>query len=422
MALKRPRHPFKGIADSLHIKGNTAGTSNELSLSVLDERSKNAGEKESSTPRPARVNKVSVFAVQAKRSRREKTAGNASPKLGIAGRAHELSARGRADRARKRALDDPEGEIKRRKTARRVRRVLATTCGLVSAIALLAALSYGVWNHHQKSQENLTLLEQAMSELEAADKIVLAADAFVTEGIGETPSEELDQLVASADDARTHANAAIAFADSAYEKMGESTDREVAAKVKSSAETREAMLDGALSIISLERQARDASGAIQECWQLVLSADGLLKEAAALVTETTSENVRASQEKSEEALGMLDQALAELAAAQGAYSSADFSLLSSYIEKRMEAIGYAIASDEAIYIQDKATADTQNALYNEADAEAVEIARKLPDDPKKPIADAFEQDTGQMRSGYLEMREAAAQSDAFIRDYLSAKR
>ena len=59
---------FRGIAENLHIKGNTAGTSNELSLSVLDERSKKADEKSSSTPRPSRLNKVSVFAVENRKS------------------------------------------------------------------------------------------------------------------------------------------------------------------------------------------------------------------------------------------------------------------------------------------------------------------------------------------------------------------
>lgn len=418
MAIRRSRSPFKGIAESLHIKGNTAGTSNELSLSVLDERSKNAGERESSTPRLARLNKVSVFAVQTRRGRREKPTSDAPTGAEVAGYALDLSARGRAARARRRALDDPEREIRRRKSARRARRVVATVLGLAASASLVAFAFFGIWDAYQRNEENLTLLQQAMTELEAADEVVLEADALATGGLGDTADEDLDALASSADDAKTHINAAIAFAESAYESMGESADREAAVKVKSSAQARETMLDTAFSIIELERQARNASSSLSECWSLVLEADGLLKEAAALVTETTNENVRASQEKSEAARDVLENASSLIDDMREAYPAVDLSGLSAYVDKRLEAIGYAIASDEAIYIQDKATADAQNALYNQADSEAVEIARSLPSDPAELVSEAFEGETRQMKDDYMKTREAAAQSDAFIRDYL----
>ena len=137
-----------------------------------------------------------------------------------------------------------------------------------------------------------------------------------------------------------------------------------------------------------------------------------------MVTETTNENVKASEEKTQQANDLLNEASASLSAAQEAYPSADFSDFSAYIDKRLEAIGYALASNDAIYIQDKATADEQNALYNQADAEAVELAQKLPKNPAQPVEDALAADTQQARDDYLTTREAAAQSDAYIRDYL----
>ena len=409
---------FRGIAENLHIKGNTAGTSNELSLSVLDERSKKVDEKSSSTPRPSRLNKVSVFAVENRKSRKEKKAESAPTGADVAGYALDLSARGRAARARKRALDDPEAEIRRRKSARRARRIIGTVVGVAASVAVIAYAGFYFWSAYQQNQENLTVLGQAMQELEAADEVVLAADALVTDGIGDTSDEDIQALIASMDDARVHINAAVAFGETAAESMDASADREAALKAQESANARTKLLDGAASIIQAEAQARTASTQIQQCWDSLVEADGLLKEAAAMVTETTNDNVKASEEKTQQAQDLLTSAAESLAAAQDAYPSADLSAFGAYIDKRFEAIGYALASNDAIYIQDKSTADEQNALYNEADAEAVELAQKLPKNPTQPIEDALAADTQQARDDYYATREAAAQSDAYIRDYL----
>lgn len=423
-------HLFRGIAENLHIKGNTAGTSNELSLSVLDERSKKADGKSSTTPRLSRLNKVSVFSVENGTSRKEKksekkaekraekNAGNAPTGADVAGYALDLSTKGRAARARKRALENPEAEIRRRKSARRARRVIGTVVGVAASIAVIAYAGYHLWSAYQQNMENLTVLGQAMQELETADEVVLAVDELATDGIGDTSDEDLDALIAQMDDARIHINAAAAFGETAYESMEQSADREAALKAQESAAARTELLDDALIIIQAESQARTASTAMQQCWDSLVSADALLKEAAAMVTETTNENVKASEEKTIQARDTLNEAAASLASAQEAYPPADLSVFESYIAKRLEAIEYALASNEAIYIQDKATADEQNALYNEADAEAVEIAQKLPKDPTQPIEDALEADTQETRDSYFDTREAAAQSDAYIRDYL----
>lgn len=413
-------HLFRGIVENLHIKGNTAGTSNELSLSVLDERSKKADGKSSTTPRLSRLNKVSVFSVENGTSRKEKKSEKKAEKRAEknAGYALDLSTKGRAARARKRALDDPEAEIRRRKSARRARRVVGTVVGVAASIAVIAYAGYHLWSAYQQNMENLTVLGQAMQELETADEVVLAVDELATDGIGDTSDEDLDALIAQIDDARIHINAAAAFGDTAYESMEQSADREAALKAQESAAARTELLDDALIIIQAESQARTASTAMQQCWDSLVAADALLKEAAAMVTETTNENVKASEEKTIQARDTLNEAAASLASAQEAYPSADLSVFESYIAKRLEAIEYALASNEAIYIQDKATADEQNALYNDADAEAVEIAQKLPKDPTQPIEDALEADTQETRDSYFDTREAAAQSDAYIRDYL----
>ena len=62
-----------------------------------------------------------------------------------------------------------------------------------------------------------------------------------------------------------------------------------------------------------------------------------------------------------------------------------------YIAKRIEQNGFAVQSDQAIYVQDKATAESFNEEYNRADAEAVDLASRLPKKPAQPILDAFQE-------------------------------
>ena len=75
-------------------------------------------------------------------------------------------------------------------------------------------------------------------------------------------------------------------------------------------------------------------------------------------------------------------------------------------------------SDQAIYVQDKATAESFNEEYNRADTEAVDLASRLPEKPAQPILDAFQENVEEERALYFEARQRAAESDAFIREYL----
>ena len=385
---------FGGIAANLHIKKNTAGTSNELSLSVLDGLKSQADEGAPPAFGPAApVEK-----------------GSGSPR-------RQRKAKAALPPARARALEDPEGEIRRRKTARRARRIVFA----LAAFAIIAAgVGYGalkIVDAHEYNESNLSLLRQGLAELEAADETVLAADAEMTGGAEDIDANRIAEIQAEMDDAEVRLKSAESFANSARDRLGEGDARKAADQVAAAVEARRTMLSEASAVMDAEVSAQKAVDLVEQAWDAVLEADGLVKEAAALVSNTTEENTRASQEKSEQARALLAQASQNLADAQTAYP-ADLSALEGYIAKRDESIGYAIASDEAIYLQDRATAESNNDAYNSADAEAAKLAALLPANPAQPVLDALEENTSASRQRYAEARTSAATADAFIRDYL----
>ena len=285
-------------------------------------------------------------------------------------------------------------------------------CVCIGAAALFAA------NAYEQSKSNLALLSQAFDEIEKADSLVLSMDDLVMKDESIVTVEELAELEQGMSDAGVHLNAACAFSDEAFQAMGESPGKDAARQVSESADARRDMMKYAEALLHADADARSAVESAERCWDQILEADGLMKEAADLVADTTVENVTASQGKSEQAIALLDEAAASLASAQAECPSADFSALAALIEKKREQNVYAVESDKAIYIQDKATAESFNESYNRADAEAVELAAALPERPAQPILDRLDAQTSETRSRYLDARKRAAESDAFIRDYL----
>ena len=88
------------------------------------------------------------------------------------------------------------------------------------------------------------------------------------------------------------------------------------------------------------------------------------------------------------------------------------------VNKRIDATNEALASNAAILIQDKATAESHNDAYNRADQEAVEMAKALPKQFSQPVVDAYASATADLVSRYDSLRSDAASNDAYLREYL----
>ena len=107
-----------------------------------------------------------------------------------------------------------------------------------------------------------------------------------------------------------------------------------------------------------------------------------------------------------------------IAKAKGFYPAANFDASLAYVNKRIDATNEALASNAAILIQDKATAESHNDAYNRGDQEAVEMAKALPKQFSQPVVDAYASATADLVSRYDSLRSDAASNDAYLREYL----
>lgn len=419
MAANKRKGRFAGPA-SMHVKKSTAGTSNEISLSVLDELKSRADDAWGEGDPKVKLGDLSLFTVKPRSPRAgvppESRPCAPAPSQGASAR-HRRAA-SRLQRARERALVDPEREIRRRKKNRRLRRAAAVALSVCACCLLAGSGALWLANEYECEQERLATLDRAFDEMEKADALILSMDDAVMADASELSFDDMDAVRSGIDDADMHLNAACAFAEDAASSLKDETAAEAAGRVGVSADARRRMMQYAAALLTADREAKAAVDAAQECWSLVLEADGHMKRAASLVADTTTENIDASQESTDEAAALLSQAQGRLDDALRECPSADFSALSAYIAKRIEQNEYASSSNRAIRVQDKATAESWNDRYNRADAEAIELAAALPAKPAQPVLDALDAQTAETRSLYADARKRAAESDAFIRDYL----
>lgn len=448
----------------VHIKRNTAGTSNELSFSVLDaaknelDEEQRAGKKERaplfgaislftlpgrkktiSTPAKEQVLHLSTGgfvsisgsdAASGGASLGEVTLEEAGGMRSTASSSLDAtigSRKGGAPGAASGGMwTSPEGEVKRRKTTRKRRRFVVYAALALALIAGFGVVGTWLYEGYTTQQSHVGNLHRALDMVKEADDTLVPLDSAVSAvldlGEGEIPSVEKMDSYAKMGENLAEVDSSLGEAEEiarfSADGMGNSVDKEAAVQTVSAIEGRRAMIEAGSAILAAARSAVASANTAQEAWDLLLRGDSLAREAAQLVTDTNESNVQLSIEKSNEAASLFAEADNRFSDAEKEYAKADFSQYRSYLAKRIEALGYAVASNNAYLARSKEEAASQNDAYNAAEEEAAEMAEKFPDSPLPVVPDALARETEKARNDYGSARLQASSADAFLRDYL----
>ncbi len=135
--------------------------------------------------------------------------------------------------------------------------------------------------------------------------------------------------------------------------LRESEDKEAANQTVAATSARTALIESGRQIVGQAQRADEAARAVREAWQGVVDADALARDAAALVTYTTAEHVTASKDKTNAAAAAFADAQAALEELAATYDDVDLAGPLDYVAKRIEAMGYALASDDAFLAKNK---------------------------------------------------------------------
>lgn len=448
----------RDVMSAAHIKKNTQGTSNEISFSVLDAIKNEADGEKSESKRGSWLGVIPLFTLPGRKKtvatpKKEQglhlpggefvstetdtrtpiavlpKASDDSGASSVASPVAEPAPTFTSPAPAPEKIIDPAAEVTRRKKRRRRAKILAATATSVVVLALLAAGGMWLYKEYNEHRSLQSRLMNSIDTIEQADETVLVLDEFVVsilnDDFGELTSENVtsraDELLATLPTASSQLDAAKRDAQVAADGLGESTDREAAYQALICIDARREMLTEGEKILEEAKRAVTVAETMSAGWDLLLQADTAARDSAELISDMTEENVRASIEKSNEAISLLNQAVALFSQAQKTNSSAVSDDYLTYTDLRIQAMHCAIASNEAYLNREKDEMVAQNDSYNRLDSQAATLAQSFPSDPTDGAKAALRAAMGGENGAYLSARSRAGAADGFLRDYLGTQ-
>lgn len=439
-----------------HIKRNTEGTSNEISLDVLDaarqsldgkkpgvrqrllrvsgkvpqvsfslgnrrdvsrETSRIQSDSKDEFPEPA---SPGVPLSRAEKPSRKLRRGGLALRSGRpAGRSEaksSLSAEGESSFQDQAAL-----EIERRKRRRNMKRAARAALAVLAAAAI-AVGGYTAFTYIKEDKSSEAMFSQALEKIEGTDATLAALDPFVEDPV--TALEKGTWLAASSD-----ISTARKSLDEAGALLQELSSRRLPKEVSASmgaaqrnVDARMGMIDAAERVMEKTSAMQDSLKRLRTAWSNLQEGDTLAREAAGLSSKAASvDEIKEVRDRGERATERFNDALDGFSAVATAVPGIKLEPYIDYIKVRLEALGYAGAADAALIERNKDEAVEQNDLYTEADAKASRLAKSLPSSVDQVILDFVKVQSLSEIEGYQAARAEATQSDADLRDYLGAQ-
>lgn len=408
--------------DHLHIKRNTAGSSNELSFDVLD------AARDGYVPKKKRFGRLGGPQVLRPVRQEEpeptvqKVEQPAQPQprepVQRSVESQAVLPRPSVHRATGKSALSLQEEVTSRKRSRRSRTIRVAFVSTIVAVAMMVATAYVGYQHYEEMQLFKEKLDSLVQLFVEADEAIPLTDAFMADPFGVT-SEELDRM----QEATTKAMVSLKqLADERVlaEAFKVNDQDELAlAQMDEAAANRQDMIDAALRAVEVVYDSEAQSSEVNAVWHKVLGADEAARAAAVAANAAdTDEAIEAAREQTKDAREQLQGILADLEKISLSRQDLDLSDHIAYLEKRIESLDHAIATSDALLKSDKAKAASENDLYNEADQQAAQIAEKLPLSAERTVEEAYESQMRACKADYEAARNKAIQSDLLIRQYL----
>lgn len=394
----------------LHLKEFSQGKPNELSLNVLEQKA--AAQNEPS--RSAKWHLPSFGKAASAAGSKEK-----SSKAEKATKRNSAETKPQPSERKSFLGEDSQAEIARRKQRRRWYRRFSVAFVSVVCIGAIGVGGYWAYQQYERLNTSVGVLREACGLVEQSDETTVAIDKYFQDTFGDDTVSRAQELSAAIPEAKDQLESARVYAQKAESELdGSQRDKEAAQRALNAIAVREELLDVADQRMKEDIAAKQGIDAMNEAWSCIQEGNALLTQAATVVSDTTADNVAKSTEFTTSAQAQFSKAKDRIAKAKGFYPAASYDASLAYVSKRIEATNEALASNAAILIQDKSTAESHNDAYNKADQEAVEMAKALPKQFSQPVVDAYASATADLVSRYDALRSDAASNDAYLREYL----
>ena len=377
-----------GPFDFMHIKGRTAGSSNELSFDVLDAARSDYG----------------------KKRKKDKKAAKASTPAPSQGNYHGVSGAATLSAA---------PEVERRKRERRTHSLKLGFVAVIAVVALVGAAGYFGYTYMMGQQNFTGSYDSLINRFRELDKTIVQVDAIMANPYDSGQMEAEANLLDKFPQMTRELNALTAEARSMKELTSVPEDTAALSGVESAATARKDMLSAAEGAFTLSKQVKGVAYQADKVWSSVSEADAKAREATEIANAaSTQEETQQARDATVEAYNLFEEALISLQDVGNQTPGTVFDLEISYLKKRVAALDAAIDTEDALLSGDRNTAEAKNETYNDADAEAAMLAARFETSPGRQVREAFQVDMTAWQEKYQDARAEAATADATVRSYL----
>ena len=374
-----------GSFDFLHIKGRTAGSSNELSFDVLEHMSAESEGKAKSgskDPKPPKASQGSYSGV-----------GDAPALTG-------------------------QAEVERRKKARQASRMRLQVIAIALVVVAVAVGVYAGVTLYADQQNVAGHVNDLVERVSVVDEALAEVDTLMEEPLGDGGAERRAAMSSAMPQMTTELNRISVDAQSLNNLSLDDKTEVVVGQITRASQARIAMLSAAGDAFSYSSEAATQVARANSVWNDVLKADQAAREAISAANKAaTQEAARKALDETRAALDGFADALAELQDMSATYGI-NYSSQKAYLSKKIEALELEVSTTEALLAGDRDAARAANEAYTEADAEAASLAEGLPPSIGDIAHAQFERNMETYVARYREARDNAVSADSVIREYL----
>jgi hypothetical protein len=300
----------------------------------------------------------------------------------------------------------------------------------ISALVLLIVLT-GALTYYNKTtladqaaaaalvqQDGDALLYEAIALIQESDTVIVTLDQAIAKQVTDADVPRLEALLDQVETMQASLDTASDKATQAKATFVDPARQELAQHAIDSADYRKEILVLSTELVVYDIAATKSARLLDDAWSLIVDADADMRSAVEAVIVGGSDAVSQSFDYNQAAVEKLTQAEEKLASASATFTGVDLKALTDYLVVKKASAELALASDQAFLDGYVGEANALNDEFIAKDAEAVELAAKLPPDPMTPLRTAYDEAVKQLREDYTEVRSRAADADAFLRAYL----
>ena len=440
-----------------HIKPNTLGTSNEISLSVLDAASEKSDEQLKAESR-AKSEAVEVLgsAEESKIAEAIEAAGATdAAQAAKAPSTHEETAPSTPAEAAEQELISAKSaqpattappapaassapaapaatkaqatstfsqnlnssfaaEVASKKAKRRKNKAVLTAiiCLILAAIVAVLVLAYFAYT--ARVNDFASSYNAAIDGLAQTDETLAGVNEILENPTSQDSRRLLGSIQADIKTSKAALSECEVLLSPVEEKAMLPSEKEKAYQLKNSLEARQDMLNTGEQMIAQLKTAIEAIDLLESSKAKVDAAITKEQNAASLIANPTTENLNAAKAAIDEATANIDSAISTFEEAKKACAEADLSNYSQYLQSKKEALSQQGQAVQAILDEDTQRARDCQTAYETADAQAKSSASKI-EYIADPVLGVYKNKTADISKEYEAARTQVAAADEYLR-------